>query len=428
MRLRLRVLACALTVLGSIAAPGLASAAPRHNHHLTIAAVPNPIVAGEGVVIYGRLFGANNADRPIRLYHHLNGSGEGFTLIGKTMTDPSGYYEFTREVNVVETNREWFVRGPDGAHSRTVDERVQAQISLAASTTSSDTAHPIVFTGHVDPNHAFERVVLQEQNGSSDDWTTLASDQLGPGSNYLIAYRWRIPGAHDVRVLFRGDARNMKSVSDPVTVIIQQAQVAGFTINTSDPIVGPDGSATISGVLNQAGINNPVPVQLLGRQADQRHFVVLADGSTDSNGNYSFTQTGLNDNTLYYVATMRMPHTPRRHTALLLEGVKDAVTMQPSTSNTTTGQTVTFTGTVLPDKAGHVIYLQKQGKDGDFHTVEIAIVRGDSTFQFTWTIGSPGTHVFRARITSDEHNIGSVSAPVTVNATAPPVSTLPPAS
>jgi hypothetical protein len=425
MRLRLRVLACALTVLGSIAAPGLASAAPRHNHHLTIAAVPNPIVAGEAVVIYGRLFGPNNVDRPIRLYHHLDGSGQGFSLIGTTMTDSSGYYEFTREENVVESNRDWFVRGPDGAHSRTVHERVQALISLAASTDSSDTAHPIVFTGHVDPNHAFERVFLQEQNGSSDDWRTLAGDQLGPGSNYLIAYRWRIPAAHDLRVLFRGDARNIRSVSDPVTVIIEQAQVPGFTINTSDPIVGPGGSATISGT-NTTQPNTPV--QLWSRPADQPHFVVLADGSTNANGNYSFTPTGLNSNTLYYVATMRLPHTPRRHTAVLFEGVKDTVTMQASTGNTTTGQTVTFTGTVLPDKAGHVVYLQKQGKDGDFHTVEIAVVGGDSTFQFSWTIGSPGTHVFRARITSDENNIGSVSAPVTVNATAPPASSLPPAS
>ena len=36
MRLRLAVLVCMLTAFGTIAAPSLASAAPRHNHHLTI--------------------------------------------------------------------------------------------------------------------------------------------------------------------------------------------------------------------------------------------------------------------------------------------------------------------------------------------------------------------------------------------------------
>ena len=111
-RLRSRVLASALTVVGVIATPGLVNAAPRHNHHLTIAASPNPVLAGEGVVIYGRLQGAANGGQPIRLYHHLEGSGNGYTLVGTTKTDGRGFYEFTREEGVVYTNRNWFVRGP----------------------------------------------------------------------------------------------------------------------------------------------------------------------------------------------------------------------------------------------------------------------------------------------------------------------------
>jgi len=89
---------------------------------------------------------------------------------------------------------------------------------------------------------------------------------------------------------------------------------------------------------------------------------------------------------------------------------------------------VTFTGTVMPDKAGHSIYLQKLGRDNDWHTVEIGTVRHDSTFAFAWVIGSPGTHMFRARITSDGVNVGSHSPPVSITATAPPASSLPPAS
>jgi hypothetical protein len=104
------------------------------------------------------------------------------------------------------------------------------------------------------------------------------------------------------------------------------------------------------------------------------------------------------------------------------------VTMQSSASTATTGQTVTFSGTVMPDKAGHSIYLQRLGKDNDWHTIEVGTVRHDSTFQFASVIGSPGTHTFRARITSDGVNVGSASAPVTITATAPPASSLPPAS
>jgi hypothetical protein len=430
MRLRVCGLACALTALGSIVAAGPASAAPRHNHHLTIAAAPNPVSAGEGVVIYGRLFGPNSGNEPITLYHHVFGGRFGYRRVSMTTTNGSGYYEFTRAEGVVETNRNWFVRGPDGSHSRTMHERVMPLVSISPSSTSTDTAHPVVFTGHVDPNHAFERVLLQQENGNGDDWRTLRSGRLDANSDYTIPYRWRRAGVHDVRVVFRGDYRNVRGVSDSVTIDIEQAQVPGFTINSSEPIAPALGSVTISGVLDQPGTSTPEPntiVQLWGRHPDQR-FRPLVDTTTASDGSYSFSQPGLTTNTVYYVATLKMPHTPRRQTARLFQGVQDVVTMQSSTSSTTTGQPVTFSGTVTPDKAGHVIYLQKLGKDGDFHTVAISFVRFDSTFQFHWAVGAPGTHTFRARITSDERNVGAVSPPVSITATTPPASSLPPAS
>jgi hypothetical protein len=431
MRLRVRVLACALAMLGSLAAAGLASAAPRQNNGLTIAATPNPVIAGEGVLIYGRLLGADNGGQTIRLYHHVVGSSRGYTLVATTTTsmNPSGYYEFTRAEGLVYTNRNWFVRGPSGTHSRTVHERVIPLVTITASTTSSDTSHRVVFIGHVTPNHGFERVFLQQQIGSSDDWRTLRSTFLGPGSDYAFAYRWRRPGVHDVRVVFRGDDRNTRGVSDAVTVNIEQAQVPGFTINSSNPIVPYNGMVTISGKLNQSGTSNPAMVQLWGRTPDHR-FTVLADGVTASDGSYSFTQAGLTKNTIYYVATMPLPHTPRRHTAVLYQGVRDMVTMRSSSSSANTDQPVTFTGTVLPDKAGRVIYLQmqKQGEDNDWRTVEVAVVHHDSTFRFVWTTASPGTYTFRARIISDEDNLGSASPPVSITATAPAASTLPPAS
>lgn len=431
MRVRVCAFACGLAMLGSFAAPSLASPAPRHNDGLTIAAVPNPVVAGEGVLIYGRLAGPDTAGQTIRLYHHVVDSGKPYTFVTSTKTDSSGYYEFSRPERIIYTDRSWFVRGPDGAHSRTIYERVVALISMSASTTSTDTGHSIVFTGHVTPNHAFERVFLQQQNKSSDDWTTLRSTFLGPGSNYAFAYRWRRPGVHDVRVVFRGDARNSGGASSPITVNIEQAQVPAFTIFSSSPIVSSSGTVTISGRLDQPGSSNPEAntlLQLWGKTPDQQRFTVLRDTTTDSDGGYSFTQAGLATNMIYYVATAPLPHSKRRHTARLYQGVRDVVTMQASSSSAATGQKVTFIGTVLPDKAGHLIYLQKLGKDGDWHTVALRLVGFGSTFQFNRTLGSPGTYSFRARVPSDENNVGGASAPVTVTTTAPPASTLPPAS
>lgn len=432
MRLRLAVLACALTAIGIVVTPTLASAAPRHNHHLTIAATPNPVPAGEGVVIYGRLLGSNNAGQPIALFHHISGSGRGYALVQTTTTDSSGYYEFTRAEGVVLTNRSWFVRGPSASHSRTIYERVIALVSLTTSSMSTDTKAPITFTGTVTPDHPFERMALQQQDSSSDDWSTLKTGFTDGTSSYSIQYRWRRPGMHDVRVVFPDDFRNRRGVSNAVTIAVQQAQVPDFTIKPVDPIVDEGSPVTISGVLYTPGSTSmPDPnvvVQLWGRTAHQGDFAVLADATTGSDGSYTFTQPGLAANTVYFVATMPLSSTTRRHTALLNEGVRDVLTFQSSTTSATTGQTVAFTGTVLPDKAGHSIYLQKLGKDRDWHTVEVGTVRGDSTFQFNWTIGAPGNHEFRARITSDGANVGTASVPVTVTATAPPASSLPPSS
>lgn len=427
MRLRVSVLACALAMLGSLVAAGLASAASPSTNQLTIAAAPNPVSSGDAVVIYGQLSGPNNSSQAISLYHHVIGSGQSYTYVTKTTTDSFGRYEFIRPEGLVYTNRNWYVQDPNGDRSRIVHEHVTALVSIGASTASTTTNRPVLFFGHVTPNHAFEQVSLQQQRGPSDDWRTLRSTTLDPGSNYFFAYRWRRPGVHDVRVLFSGDARNARGASDTVTVNIEQAQVPGFTINSSSPIAPSGGSVTISGVLTRPGSADSTVV-LWGRNPDH-HFAQLASEVTGPGGTYSFTQSGLTTNTIYYVATTPTAHSKSRRTALLYQGVRDVVTMTANSSSASTGQVLTFAGTVAPDKTGHLIFLEKLGKDGDFHVVEAAIVQSGSKFQFTWTLGAPGTYTFRARIFSDEDNIGAASAPpLTVTATPASPGSLPPAS
>jgi hypothetical protein len=426
MRLRFAVLASVLSALTFAAAPGIASASPHHNHGLTIAVTPNPIIAGEHVTIYGQLKGPGSGEQTIRLFHRVNPHGF-FMPIGTTTTNSAGFYEFTRAEGVVLSNRSWFVRGPSNSHSRTVHERVAALVSLAISTTNGITNHPLTFTGHVTPVHAGQRVLLQEQKGSSDDWRTIKTGRIGPDSNFAISVRFRVPNAYTVRGLFPGDARNLKAASDPVAVTIQQAQVTDLTINSSDPIVQNGASATISGVLDQAGTSTPQPliaVTLFVRHPDQPHFHALQAGVTGSNGSYSFTEQPT-ENELYQVRETFAPH---RHTAVLFEGVQDVVSMTASSPSSTVGGMVTLMGDVTPSKAGHVVYLQKLGEDNDWHTVEVRFVRSNSTFQFGWTFGTTGEKTFRARITGDEENVGGASAPLAIAVGPSSVSSLPPAS
>ncbi len=425
MRPRLAVLSMVVFTLFAAAVPSVVTAAPRHNRGLTINAIPNPIDAGEGVFIYGHLNVPPVGGQTIILYHHLAGSGRGYTRVGQTTTDSHGFFEFTRAEDVVTSNRSWFVReaGVHQIHSRTVFERVAALVSLSASTSTAVTGQPVVFTGHVDPSHAGERVVLQQETASGD-WRSLKSDRLDGASNYSITHRWRFAGDHTVRVLFPSDVRNIRSTANPVTVAVQQKQVPGCTINTSDQLVSYGQSVTLSGALDNAALNTPVT--LWARNASQTQFTPIADTTTGSGGSYTFAPQAPTDNTIYQVRTTLAPH---RHSAVLFEGVQDVLTLTPSSTTSQVGGHITFTGTVLPDKAGHVIYLQRLGGDGDWHNEEIRFVTNASTFQFGWTFGKAGTYQFRARITGDGVNVGGASSPVAIQVsplTNP--STLPPAS
>jgi hypothetical protein len=422
MRPRFMLLA-GLVTLAAALCPGSVSAAPRHDRGLSITATPDPVIAGEAVLIFGALTEPGNADQTIRLYHHLAGSHRGYTMVSSTTTDSNGVYEFPRAEGVVYTNRSWFVRGPSGAHSRTVREEVGALVDLHASATSAFTSQPVTFTGTVTPNHTGEYVFLQQQIGSSDDWRTVKRGRIGAGSKYAVSYRWKRPGVRDVRVLFRGDQRNIRGVSDPVTLDVQQTQVPDFTISSSQPVAPAGSTVTISGTLDMPGTASPepdTPVQLWGRIGAERRFAVLGNTTTDSQGGYSFTEANQTYNTVYFVATLSGQGVKARRTARVNQGVRDALTIQASATSVLAGQVVTFTGTVIPDKAGEPIYLQKLGKDGEWHTVRVRRVQHNSTYVFRWKFGAPGTFTFRVRTLSDGLNVGARSAPATIAATLPP--------
>jgi len=425
MRLRIAMLACALSALVAALGPSAASAAPHHNRGLSIRAVPHSIISGEAVLIYGRLTGSNHGGQVVSLYHRINPRPH-FSLIGVTKTDSAGLYEFTRAEGIVASNRSWYVRGPGFTHSHTVHERVAALVSLAASTASGDTRHPVVFSGHVTPDHAGDQVLLQVNSGSGDEWRTIKSGRIGPGSNYQISAAFRTPGARDVRVVLPADARNIRTASDPVSVLIQQTEHADFTINTSSPIVSKNAPYTISGTLFHAGSTTPEPttsVSLFAREPGTKGAHVVAITTTDASGNYQFANLTSTINELYQARTTFAPS--RDGSAVLFEGVRDVVSMSSSSSTSTVGGRVTFTGSVAPDKAGHVVYLQRLGADGDWHTVEVRTVAPGSTFAFGWTFGTAGTKQFRARILGGPENVGAASSTVTVVVTQPPVAALP---
>lgn len=426
MRLRIVVLASLLAACVAVLAPTGAGAAPAQSEAVTINVVPSQIIAGEGVFIYGQLRGGNVSDQVIRLYHRID-PRHGFTLVSSTSTDASGFYAFPRAEGVVLTNRSWFVRGPDGVRSRTVFESVSALVSMTASTLEATTRHPVVFTGTVTPLHRFEPVILQART-EGENWHSLATSFTRGDSSYRIAYRWRLPGVRDVRVLFPGDGRNVEGASAPVTITVQQQEIPAFTIESASAVITEGGSTTISGVLERAATlaTEPgVPVTLLAHTPGMTGFLAIATTTTDDHGDYAFTEAPT-QNTTYVV---RVTLHPRRHSAYLFEGVRDLVTSTPSTSQAPVGTVITFTGAVVPGQPGDLVALERLGKDGYWHEVDLATVNRASGYTLTWTLGDTGTDVFRVRSLSDPENLGGVSASMPITVTpATSLATLPPAS
>jgi hypothetical protein len=431
MRPRFAAIACALFAVsyGALSAlPAPAGAHPLRDRGLTIAATPNPISSGEGVLIFGQLHGPTSAHQPIYLYHRVARQRR-FTFVGRTYTTAQGFYEFVRAEGVVISNRAWFVRGPHGAHSRTITEHVSALVTAQASATSALTRQAVMFTGTVSPAHRFGRVLLQEQRAAAGNgWRTLRAARTNGASAFAFAYRWRVPGVYTLRVLVPGNPVNIASFSDQIVVVVAQRQVSGFTITTSQPIISQGSTATISGVLDQPGTTTPQPnteVTLLARGPYGRRHA-LASTVTATNGSYSFTVTPTT-NEVYQVRTTLSPH---RHSALLWEGVSDVVTISASPTSAQIGQPISFTGTVLPDKAGHLIFLQRLDGAGHWVNVGVHLLSGQSAYRFSRDLGRPGTYAFRVRIYGGPVNVGGASAPVQVTITdaVAPVSTLPAAS
>jgi hypothetical protein len=420
----LALLAC-MALTAPAEAPAKRNIPPRHNHGLTINAAPNPIDAGDPVFIYGQLNTLNHANRPITLWHHVSGTGPGYTVVQRTTTNAFGFYSFSRAAGVVTTNRSWFATAGNGVHSRTVFERVHALVSVDNPPSSALTNQRVLVTGKVTPNHRGERVRLQQQvGGNGDDWRTIDFGRIGPGSRYRIVHRFRMAGDRTLRVVFPGDGRNLRGESDSFSLEVAQNQNPRFTLNASADPITVGGSVTLTGTL-AAPNNGHVPVTLYARPWNARGFSAVATVMTDGSGSYTFTQSPAH-NTVYLVRTSAPAD--RRHTRQLFEGVHDTVTVTAAPTSVAVGQPVTFAGTVAPDKTGHVVELQKRGADGDWHTIQTGHVGSGSTYVLTYAFGAPGPKTVRVRVPGGPVNLGGVSSSVAITVSAASTGALPPAS
>jgi len=409
----LGILGC-LLALAPAAAQARKHPSPNGRHGISIAVSDNPVVAGDQLAIFGRLRGPNNGNRVVVLWHRIN-PRRFFTPVQRTRTDANGFYAFLRTQGVVNTNRNWYVKSLR-ARSRTVHERVFSLVTLSGPADGSNLetgpAHKVTFTGTVSPFAVGDRVILQRQNADNGKrWHRIDRTRVRAGGTYTFNHTFRVPGDANIRVLVRATRRNIGSVSNVLGYEISQAQNPALTLTSSaDPLtVGQ--STTLSGTLHGGGGQT---VALFAKNHGGQ-FQQVASTVADGSGNYSFVQVPLH-------STLYQARAGGKKSAQLFEGVKFLLTASEAPSTVSSGDQVTFSGTVAPDATGHVIYLQRQNPNGNgFHTVKVENVAAGSVYTITRRLFVPGTKVFRVFIPGGPLNQGAASQPFTITVNpAPP--------
>lgn len=414
---------------------------------------PARIVAGEEVLIFGRLRCVNPANaghQEVKLFHHLWGS-PGFTHVQSVRTDAAGFYAISRADGVVETNRDWYVRAR-GARSATKRIHVSAQVTLNGppeGQLSTGFPNRVTFTGTVSPADIGARVILQRQNSlTGNEWHRIDAGNVEPGISpnsgvFTIVHTFVVPGDANIRVLVRSQRRNVPSESNVLAYSISQAQNPALTIQSSaDPIASGE-AVTISGKVTAGGEQS---VTLFARTVHQPGFEPVVQVKTNAAGEYAFPAQTLLNSTFYRVRAgggagccpagafclRSAPICPANiarsvSSAVLYEGVKDLLTASLSSTTVQAGQTVTFSGTVSPDHTGHVIYLERQNAHvPGFHVIQVWFIGPGSAYAIPHRFYEPGTKVVRVYIPGGPENQGAASAPFSIAVNPAPASTLTP--
>jgi hypothetical protein len=429
-----RAITVGQATLGFVAgAAGLCALAPdaaqaARGYHLTLAVAPDPDVSGDPLTMVGTL--TNSRGLPVEgvrleLYHRVN-PAPFFTPIQRTRTTAGGFFEINRAEGVVISNREWYIvaRGPHGiflAHSRIVRERVYAELTLAASTTTALTGQPVTFGGTVAPRHTGERVVIERQVGATGtSWRRVGSAIIEPGGTFSFTRTFARPselGPATFRAVLPADDRNIRSFSEPVQVTIQQAENADLTLMPSSPVVVVNQPVVLTGKL-LTPVSGGVGGQLvtLYARTHGNHFSAVATATSNPEGGFSFTQTPIN-NTAYRVRA------GGRVSAPVFEGVRDTISATPSATAGEVGQRITVSGLVTPAHVGDIVYLQLLNSAGHYQTIQVAFLGAGSTYSMLHQLQSAGSKTYRVYIPGDSENLGAASEPFTVNVT--PAAALP---
>jgi len=414
-------------LLSVLALPATASAgasgAMPSGCQLTVEASAPRITAGEAVDVFGKLQcpePASAGERPVTVFR--SGGGVAGSSIGTTTTEPDGSYQLA--IAALETNSMVSVRAQRARGAR-VAIKVAPPITLSGPPVGSELAAaggsghrgshaPTIFTGTVGPAYAGVLVALQSSYAAGgEQWRPVAFGRVDGQGSYSIAHAFRTPGETWIRVVVRPGSGNIPAASAAVSYEIVAAQNPKLTIDSSSPLVSFGQSLTISGMAAEGGGR---PVALLASVAGGA-FEQIATASTDAAGRYSFTQAP-QQRTDYQVRDVSA------RSSTLFQGVDYRLEPEAPPASAAAGQPVTFTGTLLPARAGQRVELEREYSSGiGFHVLARGVLQG-SSYSVAHIFDTGGAYVMRIKVEGDASFESVSSSPFTLQVAQSPATTL----
>jgi phospholipase C len=175
-----------------------------------VRAVYNPSVAGSVVAVKGRVVGGGSGVRVV-LWRRLPGERR-FHIWERGKTKSRGTFSFSVRPTI---NQSLYVAGA-GLQSRTIFQRVHADITLLDSDALPYPGEKITFTGHVSPSYRGARITVLNRTGAA--WTTMTHTRIGRGSNYTVSWTFHQTQTFHVRMFLTRSSRNINSYSAAVTL------------------------------------------------------------------------------------------------------------------------------------------------------------------------------------------------------------------
>jgi hypothetical protein len=441
--MRTTKLISALAAMTALMAPAAAVAAPSHAHSSALAggcainliAEPYQVASGEAAQLFGRLrcVGDANTGQTVTVYEEAAGASE-FTVLGTATTGTNGFYSIVDPKLTADTT---FYASAGSARSVDRVIKVAPVVTFAGPTETAAHStegaalftgprHRVTFTGTVSPADVGAEVVLQRQNASSsgftwfEQWRAIQLGIVGPGGNYSISHAFVLPGDANLRVLIRRHRRFIvRGLSNTLSYEISQPENSSLTLDASANPISDGGTVTLTGKV--AGASD-VPVTLTAHTDGSDPFVTVATATTNAAGEYTFTQSP-QTSTYYQV------HSGSAKSTVQFEGVTYVLTAALSTNTVHSGEPVTFSGTVTPIHAGHVVYLERQniGPRVGFHVVDTGAVSATGTYTITDYLFGLGTGLYRVVIPGDFANQAQPSQTFPITVTEPTPSLVSPA-